>query len=382
VESDGALSGISETFQRKNWKVCAALLLCAAFVWLALLALAGCKRVKSPRLTPAQIHQITQELAKTAVDNAPQGSVVKSRRARGRSRAVTAEELYIGLRGGSARADQIEKVLSGIAAAHGLSASREVANAESTRMVLRFRGVITHRIEIEQLAAFAERSSSTPGQARLAILMDDLGSDRGAAEAIFALRVPITVSVLPFHPHSQDIAREARRHGCEVMLHLPMQSLAGESPEKQELRPGLPPDEVRSTVEKMLDAVPEADGVNNHQGSQATADTALMNELMRVLKDENVFYVDSRTTAATVAFDAAKREGVRTAFRNVPFLDDVQNKDAVKRQLQLAIQGAKQKGEAIAIGHPHADTLSALREMLPQAKSNGVQLVLVSELVR
>jgi polysaccharide deacetylase 2 family uncharacterized protein YibQ len=166
------------------------------------------------------------------------------------------------------------------------------------------------------------------------------------------------------------------------MLHLPMQSLANESPEQQELRSGLSLDQVRSTVEKMLDAVPEADGVNNHQGSQATADAALMNELMHVLNDEGVFYVDSRTTAATVAFDAARRAGVRTAFRNVPFLDDVQNKDAVKRQLQVAIQLAKQKGEAIAIGHPHAETLAALGELLPQAKKEGVQLVPVSELVR
>ena len=141
------------------------------------------------------------------------------------------------------------------------------------------------------------------------------------------------------------------------------------------------PDEVRDMVGKMLDAVPEADGVNNHQGSQATADGKLMNDLMHVLKDEGVFYVDSRTTTATVAFEAAQREGVRTAFRNVPFLDDLQDKDAVKRQLRLAIQGAKQKGEAIAIGHPHPETLAALREMLPQAKNNGVQLVLVSELV-
>jgi polysaccharide deacetylase 2 family uncharacterized protein YibQ len=72
---------------------------------------------------------------------------------------------------------------------------------------------------------------------------------------------------------------------------------------------------------------------------------------------------------------------VRTAFRNVPFLDDIRTKDAVKRQLRLAIEGAKQKGEAIAIGHPHSETLAALREMLPEAKNNGVQLVLVSDLV-
>jgi polysaccharide deacetylase 2 family uncharacterized protein YibQ len=377
VESDGALSGILRPSQVK---ICRAfVVLCAVLVFLSL---SGCRRAKPGRLTPGQIHQITQELAKAAADKAPQGSVVKSRQARMRPPAARSEEIYVGLRGGAVRADQIEQMLAGIATGRGLTVDHEVAGSGITNIVLRAHGVITHRIEIEELATPAERSPVRPGQARLAILMDDLGSDRGAADAIFSLRVPITVSVLPFHAHSQEIAHKARQHGCEVMLHLPMQSLANESPEQQELRPGLSLDQVRSTVEKMLDAVPEADGVNNHQGSQATADAALMNELMHVLNDEGVFYVDSRTTAATVAFDAARREGVRTAFRNVPFLDDVQSKDAVKQQLQVAIQLAKQKGEAIAIGHPHAETLAALGELLPQAKKEGVQLVLVSELVR
>ena len=347
---------------------------------LLLLSFGACKRGEQRRLTPAQIHQITQELAQAAAETAPAGSVVKSRRARERSGGTSAEELYVGWRGAAGMND-VKQRLEGIARRRGLTLDPEISSGGRIRMVLRTHGIITHRIEIEPLAASAERSPASPQPARLAILMDDLGSDRSAADAIFSLRVPITISILPFHAHSQDIARDARQRGCEVMLHLPMQSVANESPEQQELRPGLSPDEVRNMVERMLDAIPGADGVNNHQGSQATADPALMNELMRELKDEGVFYVDSRTTTATVAFDAAKREGVRTAFRNVPFLDDVQNKDAVKRQLQLAIRGAKQKGEAISIGHPHPATLAALREMLPEAERQGVQLVPVSELV-
>jgi uncharacterized protein len=341
----------------------------------------GCKRSKPGRLSPAQVHQITEELATSAAEVAPKDSVVKSRRARGRSAGVASEEIYVELRGASSNPQVVMRKLEEIASRHGLAVTSEELNKSGRRMTLRSHGVLTHRIEIEQLAAAANQTSAVPGQARLAVLLDDLGNDRGAADEVFALRVPITISVLPFHPHSEEIAKEARQHGCEVMLHLPMQSVANESPEQQELRPGLTPDQVRMAVEEMLDAVPEADGVNNHQGSQATADHALMNELMLVLKDEGVFYVDSRTTAATVAFDAAKRAGVRTAFRNVPFLDDVQNTEAVKRQLQLAIQGARRKGEAIAIGHPHSATLYALREVLPQAKKEGVQLVVVSELV-
>jgi polysaccharide deacetylase 2 family uncharacterized protein YibQ len=290
------------------------------------------------------------------------------------------DQIYVGLRGSNSAAAAVEQRIAGVAAEHGLTVDPDTRNARSVQFALRSHGSVVERIEIEQLAAVSAKA--VPGAPRLAILLDDLGSDRSAADAIFALHVPLTLSVLPYHVHSQEIAEAAHQHGCEVMLHLPMQSVANESPEQVELKPGLTSEQVRNTVEKMLDAVPQADGVNNHQGSQATADPRLMGELMQVLKDEGVFYVDSRTTAETVAFDTARRDGVKTAFRNVPFLDDVQDKDAVRRQLQTAIAGAKQRGEAIAIGHPHPATLAALREMLPQAQKEGVQLVLVSDLVR
>src|SRR5882724_5376275 len=166
------------------------------------------------------------------------------------------------------------------------------------------------------------------------------------------------------------------------MLHLPMQSIANESPEKEELRPGMSSAQVQAMLGEMIESVPNAVGVNNHQGSQATSDTALMNELMPALRNLNLFYVDSRTTAATVAYDTAQRDGVPTAFRNVPFLDDVQDASAIRKQLQLALRGAKEKKSAVAIGHPHPATLTALRNFLPAVRANGVRLVFASELVR
>jgi uncharacterized protein len=131
----------------------------------------------------------------------------------------------------------------------------------------------------------------------------------------------------------------------------------------------------------MMQSVPDAVGVNNHQGSQATANPALMRELMPVLQKWNLFYVDSRTTAATVAYDTAQQLGVRSAFRNAPFLDDVAEVSAVRKQLELAFHKAQEKGEAITIGHPHAATLQALREELPHAKAAGIHLVYASDLV-
>ena len=345
------------------------------------LAAPGCKRgPEKKRLSASEIHAITRELEQAASDVLPRGAVIKVRRARGEGADGTADEIYVGLRGGDGARTRAAQNLEGVASEHGLTVDPALESGDTLHLTLRSQGTVTHRIAIERLADRA--AGAAPGAARLAILLDDLGSDPRAADAIFALHVPVTISVLPYHAHSEEIARAARQHGCEVMLHLPMQSVANETPEEQELKPGLSSNEVRRVVEKMLDAVPEADGVNNHQGSQATADRALMNELMQVLKDEGVFYVDSRTTADTVAYETAERAGVRAAFRNVPFLDDVDKPDAVRRQLEVAIRGAKQKGDAIAIGHPRAATLEALRETLPQAKKEGVQLVLVSELVR
>jgi len=261
-----------------------------------------------------------------------------------------------------------------------------ILTAELLHFQLRHAGIPAVEVEIVSRVATgrdagADNSSGKARTPRLAIIIDDLGSDRAAAEAIFALGYPLTISVLPNHEHSTEIAREAQRRGFQVLLHLPMQSVANETPEAQELHPGMAGPEVATLVDQFLQNVPDAAGVNNHQGSQATADTALMDELMPVLRDHRLFYVDSRTTAVTVAYDAAQDFGVRSAFRNVPFLDDVREVAAVRKQLELALRGAREKGQAVAIGHPHAATLQALREVLPKAQAKGISLVPASELV-
>jgi polysaccharide deacetylase 2 family uncharacterized protein YibQ len=380
VKSGGTSANIFPKSKFKFGRTGEVLLFALSTICLCLL---GCNRHRPERLSAAQVHQVTQELAKATSDTAPSGTVIKIRRARNTSAGNGADDLYVGLRENAGAKDRVRQRLDGIATRHGLTVDASSDNGNRSRITLRSAGVVTHHIEIEVLASRATEIGANTGgdQARLAILLDDFGNDLNAADAIFALHVPITLSVLPYKAHSQEIAREARKHGCEVMLHLPMQSRANEMAEQYELKAGLSSEEVQNIVTKMLEAVPEADGVNNHQGSQATSNGALMSELMPVLKDAGVFYVDSRTTTETVAYDAAKRDGVRTAFRNVPFLDDIQNKLAVKRQLQIAIRGAKEKGEAIAIGHPHAVTLEALREMLPEVKKQNVRLVLVSDVV-
>jgi polysaccharide deacetylase 2 family uncharacterized protein YibQ len=247
------------------------------------------------------------------------------------------------------------------------------------------------RIKSYRQAARARRSSKehpahpsrtdATASPKLAIILDDVGSDPSAVDQVFALHYPLTLSVLPLHQHSTAIAEEAHRRGYQVMLHLPMESVGNEVSESRQLRPGMNSLQVSNDLGGMLSSVPYAVGVNNHQGSLATSNPALMAELMPLLRQRHLFFIDSRTTAATVAFDAAEHDGVPCAYRNVPFLDDVQEAGAIRRQLELAIRGAKEKGQAIAIGHPHNETLQVLREMLPQVQAQGVQLVHASALV-
>ena len=230
-------------------------------------------------------------------------------------------------------------------------------------------------------ATLHPQPTTRAGAPRLAIILDDFGTDRSAADSVFALPYPLTLSFLPFHPDSREIAEEAHRRGYQIMLHLPMQSLGNETPESQQLHSGMSSSQTSEIVDAMLQNIPYVVGVNNHQGSLATTDGPLMADLMAILRERNLFFIDSRTTAATVAYDAAQGARVRCAFRNVPFLDDVEEVSAIRKQLQLALRDAQERGEAIAIGHPHPETLRALSEFLPQAEAQGVHLVHASQLV-
>ena len=352
----------------------------------------GCKKKEENRLTPSQVHQITRDLAAAASSAVPAGTPIKLRQVASSRQLESMDYLRIVLKNDSsadlnrAAVAKLIQSLNTVATLNHLTHDPPTQTGELLHFKLRRAGLPAVEIEIVARATPASgvratNSSGKAANARLAIIIDDLGNDRAAAEAVFALGYPLTISVLPNHEHSVEIAKDAHRRGFQVMLHLPMQSVANETPEAQELHPGMPAPEVAALLDQFLQNVPDAAGVNNHQGSQATADAALMNELMPVLRDRHLFYVDSRTTTATVAYDTAQDFGVRSAFRNVPFLDDVPEVAAVRKQLELALRGAREKGDAVAIGHPHPATLQALREVLPRAQEQGVRLVLASELV-
>ena len=297
---------------------------------------------------------------------------------------VSADDVYVTLSDAS-QADGLRQALDEIAHRHTLLVS-ETNSGGVQRLDFSFRGTRTHTVHIvTPVVARVHTPTNQDGiksGPKLAIILDDMGYDRSAADAAFALQFPITLSVIPHLPHSAEVAEEAYRRGDQVLLHLPMEAEAGETKaEPIELRVGMKADQVERDLDSMLETVPHAAGVNNHQGSRATADAKLMGELMPALRRRGLFFVDSRTTAATVAYDAAARAGVRSASRKV-FLDDTANRDAILSQIDLAARDATRDGFAIAIGHPHPATIAALVEAVPRLEASGVRFVFVSQVIK
>jgi polysaccharide deacetylase 2 family uncharacterized protein YibQ len=216
---------------------------------------------------------------------------------------------------------------------------------------------------------------------RAAIIIDDLGQDLGAAQKLLALPYPITFSVLPYLAHSASTAEEAQRAGREVMLHLPMEPDSTAKPGSGEIRVGMRPAEVARIIDEDLGSVPHVVGVNNHMGSRATTDARLMAAVMRALADRRLFFIDSRTTPASVALDVARREGLPTFYRSV-FLDDTETVPYTLGQLREFRREIEEHSVALAIGHPYPSTLAALALFLPELEHDDIQLLPASQLVR
>jgi len=357
----------------------------------ALLFVVGCKKKSAP-ISSVGIRNITREFV-FAARNASGGRAEVGMRPEytprqpGKQQALAADHIYITVpltKGGvpdRAAHDAIEAELARVAEFHHMQRVTRPGEPGLERFDYLIDGRRTQSIHLVTPLLRAEVAAASAGRPRLAIVIDDLGNDRAQADSLFRLVYPLTISVLPHEANSGEIAEEAHRRGFQVMLHLPMASSVGATGEAVELHPGMPSADVEKTFAAMLETVPYAAGVNNHEGSLGTADQKLMDELMPLLHEHNLFFIDSRTTAATVAETAARAAGVAAGRRNV-FLDDEQTVPAIRKQFDLAIRDAREKGSALAIGHPHPETLEVLNEMLPEAERQGVRLVFASDLAR
>ncbi|MEO8277126.1 MAG: divergent polysaccharide deacetylase family protein [Thermoanaerobaculia bacterium] len=239
-------------------------------------------------------------------------------------------------------------------------------------------------------------SASTPreGQpkARIAIVIDDLGRDVESVEALTRIgangtipsqrtgAIQLSYAVLPYESHTADVLEALRRHGAEVLLHLPMDPEGRADPGPGALTARMSKRELAEATEAALAAVPGAVGVNNHMGSKITAERSAMEAILAVIQRHGLYFLDSRTTADSVGFEVAREKNIAAAARDF-FLDDELGRSEIAAQFARLLARAREQGAAIAIAHPHPSTLAVLAEEIPRAAAAGFEFVPLSYLV-
>ena len=226
------------------------------------------------------------------------------------------------------------------------------------------------------------KKSNSANRAEIAIVIDDFGFRQDMIVEFAAIRRPFTFAVLPFKQYSKEAAAKGLASGHQVMLHLPMEPLSGIDPSELSSTVKMDMDvaQVRELVDRATASLPGIIGVNNHQGSRATADRRAMENVMKVLREKQLFFVDSRTHARSVAADIARQQKIKTTENDL-FLDGIADVAYVKKQLRTAGEMALRQGSITVIGHARPTTAVALREVMPELEAKGIRFVFVSQLV-
>ncbi|MCD6292792.1 MAG: divergent polysaccharide deacetylase family protein [Deltaproteobacteria bacterium] len=217
---------------------------------------------------------------------------------------------------------------------------------------------------------------------RLAIVIDDMGHNLKRAAEFSGLPLPLTFAIFPLLKNSLKVASLFVAHHRDIILHAPMEPRGYPSvdPGPGALFISMGNQEVNSVFLEDLQSIPGIIGVNNHMGSRLTADPQKMDLVIDILKNRNLFFLDSRTIADSVAYERAKAAGIPALQRDI-FLDNVPDIEHIVEQLQALIEVARVKGRAIGIGHPYPVTAKALALLPEMAKRAGIKVVAVREMV-
>lgn len=214
---------------------------------------------------------------------------------------------------------------------------------------------------------------------RLAIVIDDAGRDLDSQHIYEQMGIPLTLAVMPDQIHTRDAALSWCAHGLPVILHQPMESVSGIGMEPKVILTSMSDADIRQMLRNSLSQLPEAIGINNHQGSKATIDARTMDIVMNELHHRGLFFFDSHTNSTTAADKAAKTYGV-PYVRNDLFVDNSASVSDICAMIQEGADRAKKKGTYIIIGHCRPHTAEAFRQMVPKLKAQGIEFVYLSSL--
>ena len=214
----------------------------------------------------------------------------------------------------------------------------------------------------------------------IAIVIDDMGISQQRTADIAKIHAPITASFLTYARNLEQQISNSKNAGHEIIMHSPMEAKANEDVAPDVLTTKMNKAEIQSALRQMLTKFKDIKGGNNHMGSKLTEDKNKMLAIMEVLKENKMFFLDSKTSAKSRAEEAAEETGIAYAHRHV-FIDNNNDKQYILNQLAKAENVANKNGYAIAIGHPKTQTYAALLEWIPALEKKKIKIVPLSQIV-
>ncbi len=217
----------------------------------------------------------------------------------------------------------------------------------------------------------------------ISVVIDDMGINKRRTLDIISIKAPLTSSFLTYGRDLAKMAQMAKDSGHEIMIHAPMEPKVSANLAPDTLKTDMDKAEVEKVFKQMLDKFEniEVGGINNHMGSKFTEDKERLGFVMSMLKNRNMFFLDSKTTAVSKGKELAQEQEVAFAQRDV-FLDNENDYDYILKQLEKTEKIALKKGYAIAICHPKSQTFPALKDWVVSLKDKNIKLVHVSDIVK
>jgi len=227
---------------------------------------------------------------------------------------------------------------------------------------------------------FAISSNLNETTSAIAIVIDDLGNSTARLEALFDIQEPLTLSFLSYARHLPESTRRAREKGYELLVHVPMEPLNGDvNPGMKAMLTSMDRDTMRTSIDWHLSQFTNFVGFNNHMGSKFTADQKGMEIVIDAARERGLLFLDSRTTECTLGKTLADQAGVPVIERDI-FLDNVIEEAAILKQLEKAAAIARTSATAVVIGHPHPQTVRAIKQWLKTL--DDIEIVPLSALVK
>lgn len=214
----------------------------------------------------------------------------------------------------------------------------------------------------------------------IAIVIDDMGISKKRTSDINSLNFPITSSFLTYGKDLDEQISSSHKAGHEIIAHIPMEAYSTKDVAPDVLKLSMSKKNIQDNLNEMLDIFAGIKGINNHMGSKFTESSKHMDEVMKVLKKRNLFFLDSKTSSKSVGSKMAKKHNTSYVHRHV-FLDNNNDLKYILKQLETTERIAKKRGYAIAIGHPKTQTYEALKIWLPTIEQKGFKLVHISDIV-